>query len=226
MATKQKMKQINLVLCILTAIGGLCYNTIAHNLVMKTIASLGFTLIGVLNLTHGIRQGKEGQQFAKLMVAGLTIGMAADIVLEIHFMLGALIFALGHVFYILAYHRLRRFEIRDLIWGCFLLAALLGCILFLPIFDFGGVVMQGVCIFYAVLLSIMFGKAFANFKKAPKTLTKMLAIGSALFAFSDTMLLFSFFADTPAIVGSLCVNSYYPGQALIAASLLWMDESL
>jgi len=219
------IKRINIALGIFTAIGGLCYNTIAHNLLMKTFASLGFTLIGILNLTYGIREHKDGRTFAVIMVIGLCMGMVADVILEIQFMIGALIFALGHVFYIFAYNHLRRFEAKDLIAGILLFLFLIGCILFLPIFDFGGPVMKYVCIFYAVLLSVMFGKAYSNYRKNPNTLTKLLAIGSLLFAFSDTMLLFSHFADVPAIVGSLCVNSYYPGQAIIAASLMWMEES-
>lgn len=218
------MKQINLVLGILVVIGGLCYDTIAHNLLMKGCASFGFVLLGVINLLYGNREKWGGRSFAVILVIGLLVGMAADIVLEINFMLGALVFAVGHVFYIIAYSRLYAFRVKDLIPATVLFTAITAIILFLPIFDFGGMVMKVVCIVYAAIIGVMVGKAFSNYKASSKVLTKILAVGSALFLFSDVMLLFSNFAQVPDIVGSLCVNTYYPAQAILAYSLMCMEE--
>ena len=89
-------------------------------------------------------------------------------------------------------------------------------ILFLPIFDFGDAVMQIVCVVYALIISLMVSKAISNYKRDKNCLSLVLAIGSVLFCFSDTMLLFNYFADTPRIINILCVTSYYIAQPVLA----------
>lgn len=225
MFSRKGIISINIILAVFTVIGGLCYDTIAHNLVMKSCASLGFSLLGLINLLYGYRNNYGHRSFALIMVIGLFTGMIADIILEINFMMGALVFAVGHVFFIFAYARLSPLRAKDLIPGALIFALISALVLFLPIFDFGGSLMQIVCLVYAAIIGIMCGKAFSNRSALPGKLTNLLALGSILFLFSDTMLLFSNFADVPNIIGSLCVNSYYPAQVILAHALLYTKES-
>lgn len=224
MFSKKNIIRINIILAILTVIGGLCYDTISHNLVTKSCASFGFFLLGFINLLYGYKEKFSYRSFALIMVIGLFTGMLADIILEINFMMGALVFALGHVFFIVAYSRILPFRVRDCVPGLFIFAFIASLVLFLPIFDFGGIAMQIVCVVYAAIIGIMCGKAFSNFRRQPSSLTKALMIGSFLFLLSDTALLFSNFAHVPDIIGSVCVNSYYPAQVILAHALLYTEK--
>lgn len=219
-----RMITLNIILGIFIAIGGLCYDTIAHNLVMKTIASGGFVLLCVINLRYGLREEKglrsSGRdKFAHIMLVAFVFCLLADIVLEIVFMYGALIFAVGHVCFLFAYCRLVKVQIKDFLPSVIIFAFAAPILLFVPIFDFGGNMMQMVCLFYALIISLMLGKAISNYRRRPETITLCILIGSYMFFFSDFMLLFEQFAEVPSIIGSLCVNSYYPAQAVLAHSV-------
>ena len=77
--SKKTIIRINIILAIFTVIGGLCYDTISHNLPTKGCASFGFFLLGLINLIYGSREKYGYRSFAVLMVVGLFTGMAADI---------------------------------------------------------------------------------------------------------------------------------------------------
>lgn len=220
MLTQKNIVRINVFLAICTVIGGLCYDTVSHNLITKSCSSFGFFLLGLINLIYGFREQFAYRSFSVIMVIGLFTGMVADVILEINFMLGALVFALGHIFFIIAYSRILPFRIRDYIPGLFLFALVASLVLFLPIFDFGGNIMQIVCVVYAGIIGIMCGKALSNYHRLTGSLTRALVIGSFLFLLSDVALLFSNFAQVPDIIGSVCVNSYYPAQVILAHALL------
>ena len=219
-----RMIALNLLLGVFIAIGGLCYDTILHNLMMKTIASSGFVALCGINLRHGFK-AKKGlrhsgrENFAYIMLAAFTFCLLADIVLEIEFMYGALIFAVGHVCFLFAYCKLAKVQAKDFLPSIVIFAIAAPIILFVPIFDFGGSLMQMVCLFYALIISLMLGKAISNYRRKPEAATLCILIGSCMFFFSDFMLLFEQFAEVPSIIGSLCVNSYYPAQAVLAHSV-------
>ena len=145
--------------------------------------------------------------------------MAGDIVLNLHFMAGAIVFAVGHVFYIVAYSLLNKIHWKDLIPSALIFIPSVLVITLLPIFDFGGVVMELVCVFYALIISCMVGKAVANLIKERSLFNLIIMIGSCLFFFSDLMLLLDVFAGLGSVVGILCLATYYPAQILLALSL-------
>lgn len=224
MLGKSTMKRINILFAVYVILAGLCYDISNGNLLIKTLASGGFVLQGLLNVTYGYRSGWEKRSFALLLLIGLLFGLAADIALELDFMLGAVIFAAGHLFFIIAYCRLARLNLRDLIPGGALFLVTAAMVLFLPIFDFGGSMMLMICVAYAGIISVMFGKSLANYRSAPGKLTLLLAVGSGLFLFSDLMLLFGAFSDVaPVLFNSLCVNTYYPAQSILAYALLYTE---
>ena len=213
------IKIINLILAIAIVIGGAAYYA-THSLGVKTAASLLFVALGLVNWLYVRRRGANRCAFAFVMVVALFFAMLGDVVLEINFMAGALVFAVGHVFYFLAYCRLIKLEAKHLIPSACIFAFAAALILFLPIFDFGGMVMQIVCLVYALIIACMLGKAFSNWRKGPSVLTALLLLGSFWFFFSDMMLLFSHFADVPRIMSALCVNTYYPAQAILSYAVL------
>jgi uncharacterized membrane protein YhhN len=146
--------------------------------------------------------------------------MLGDIVLEIEFIIGALLFAVGHVFFLVSYITLKKYYIKDLIISLSIFIPCVFIILFVPIFDFGGILMQVVCIFYALIISLMTGKAIANYTAEKNLLNLVIMIGSLLFILSDFMLLFSVFSEAGRWTTMLCLATYYPAQCFLAYSIL------
>jgi len=214
--TRRGYLALNLLLFIATVVGGILYFTV-HTLTIKTFASLSFVLLGALNL-HACRRSPL-LPYARLMVVGLVFAMIADVVLEIVFAAGAGIFAIGHVFYFIAYCKLQKFRPSDLLPCLVIFVFAAALILFVPTLDFGGSFMRNVCLGYALILGAMLGKAFSNVRREPNRLNRIILLGSFLFFFSDLMLLFGQFSDAPRLISGLCVNTYYPGQAILGWSL-------
>lgn len=221
---KDPMARVNLLFFFLIWAGGIGY-AITCTLTVKIPASSCFFLLGCLNTAYVWKRARVKKSFLLAMLAGLLLGLAADIVLEFHFLGGAAVFALGHICYAVAYSFLLPPKKQDLLFFIGLFLACLGLILFLPVLDFGSGFMQGVVIAYALIICLMLAKAAANYRRSPDPVTKLLLIGSILFFFSDFMLLFAYFSDAGRITNILCLNTYYPGQALLAASIYLCADS-
>lgn len=218
LSSRTAVKRLNLIFFLLTWAGGIVF-AIQRGLETKIPASACFLLLGCLNTGFLMKQDRARRDFSLTMLAGLFFGFLADIVLQLHFLAGAAIFALGHVCYVAAYCRLLAREHQDCLCCLGIILPSLALILFLPILDFGGNFMQAVVMVYAIVISLMTGKAWSNYRRRPSLLTKYLLIGSILFFFSDFMLLFAFFTDVGRIANILCLITYYPGQAILAASI-------
>ena len=91
-------------------------------------------------------------------------------------------------------------------------------ILFVPILDFGGILMKVVCLIYALIISLMLGKSIANFTRDKSLFSLIILIGCALFFFSDLMLLFDVFASAK-LAGIFCLATYYPAEFILAYSI-------
>lgn len=208
----------NLLLTLLVLVGDVFY-ICNGKLWVKSITSIGFVLIAMVNFIYLLKNNKNNLSFAIFMLTGLTFAMLGDILLEVEFIVGAILFAIGHIFYFIAYTKLVKFSLKDLIFAIciFIPASIL--ILFAPIFDYDTVVLKILCVVYALIISIMVGKAVSNFIKSKTSLNLILMIGSMLFMFSDLMLLFSHFGSVP-VTGILCLATYYPAEILLAYSIL------
>lgn len=215
----------NILLIAAILVGDLCY-TLWGGLWLKGITSFGFVLLGIVNLLFSIRTKGKGEgrglslRFPIAMVLGLTFSMLGDIFLNLHFITGALIFALGHIAYFASYCFFEKYRRTDIIPSGLLFAISAAVILLVPAFDFGSPVMQAVCLGYALVISLMLGKAVANQIRHRNRITLAIALGSLLFYFSDFMLLLQKFAHAPRITGTLCLATYYPAQILLAVSVL------
>ena len=192
---------------------------------LKGLTSFGFFLQGAGN--HWMGRGmasREEQAFSRRMVWGLGLCFVADIIINLEFMSGAVIFALGHVLFLLAYRRLAPMGRQDLKIGQLIFAVSLCVLLGLPVLDFGSGLMKLVCILYALVISLMVGKAVGNHLRLEQRRTLVLAVGSVLFFLSDFMLLLDIFADAPRIAIWLCLLFYYPAQCLLAAAPAFQGE--
>lgn len=213
-----KLKRINLLFLVLTWLGGICY-IIWGGLAIKIPASTCFFVLGCINTFFALKQPRISRGYLWTMLAGLFLGLTADIALEFDFLSGAAVFGLGHICYLAAYCCLQPLARRDLIVSAALFLPCLGLILFLPMLNYGSVFMQAIVIVYALVICLMLGKALSNHLRIPDAVTKLLLIGSILFFFSDFMLLFAYFSDAGRITNILCLNTYYPGQAILACSI-------
>ncbi len=217
------MKKLFFVLNLILA-GGVVASDVCYilygGLWLKSITSALFVLIGALNLCFAIKTKSKHLKFSIIMTIGLVFAMAGDIVLNIYFIGGAALFAIGHIIFFLAYCSAIEFSWVDIIAGCCLFIPSLIVLVGLPLFDFGGALMQIVCIVYALIICLMVGKATINLTKQVNLSNIFILVGSVLFFFSDLMLLFDVFGkDVSAIFGILCLATYYPAEILLGYSI-------
>ena len=214
---------LTLIFCVL--LGDILY-ILDDTLLVKSLTSLSFVLIGLIGLLDALLNNKtEQKKFCFIMFTGLVFAMMGDIVLEVNFIIGALLFAIGHIFYFVAYCKLEKFHLKDLIYGAvvFVPAALL--ILLAPFFEFPSQMLMWLCVIYAMIISCMMGKSVSNFVKNKCRLNLVLMMGSVLFLFSDLMLLFNVFSDISKVFRYLCLGTYYPAEILLAISLFLTKKS-
>ncbi len=221
---KKPQLLLNILLITLVLVGDVFY-ILKGTLLIKSITSGAFVLLGIVNLIFALKEKNLNRKFCFLLLTGLFFAMLGDIVLELHFIMGALLFAVGHIFFFMAYCCLIPFRGKDLIAGACVFTPVTLFIVLAPIFEFGGILMQAVCIFYALIISCMLGKSITNFIKEKSLLNLILLLGSALFTFSDFMLLLNVFASLPRIVGILCLAIYYPAEILLAISLGFSNKT-
>ena len=107
---------------------------------------------------------------------------------------------------------------RDIIPIAIFFAGAAVLLLFYKRFRFGSTMMQQVCIGYALIISMMVGKAAANCWRKPDAMLMVALIGSVMFFISDMMLALYKFARMPRICDILCLAFYYPGQCMLGFS--------
>ena len=191
---------------------------IIGGILIKSITSACFVLVGIVNLAYTIKC-KTNLKFPIFMLVGLVFAMLGDIILEVQFIVGAALFAIGHIFFFVSYCMLIKFDWKDLIYGAVIFVPSMLFIVLAPIFDFGGILMEIVCIVYALIISFMVGKAISNYVKQKNVVNLIILIGSIMFFLSDLMLLLNVFAHLP-VVGIICLVLYYPAEFLLAFSIL------
>lgn len=213
---KKVFVALNLLLIACVCIGNYYYQTYGL-LTYKATASAFFVLTGLVNLVCTALRTRRRLPFALTMTAGLILAMLGDIYLGYDFILGAALFAGGHVCYFAAQCILMRPHPRDLLCGGLLSACAVAFLLLHPRLYFGRGAIRSVCLIYACIISLMAGKSISNLTRRACLLTAMLALGCALFFFSDLMLALDRFMRLRT--GTLCLATYYPAQCLLAASV-------
>ena len=80
----------------------------------KTIASILFFVAGIINATYCMEH-KADLKYPKWMVIALACAMIADVVINLNFYLGVVIFAIAHVFYFVSDCKLDKVNPKDLV---------------------------------------------------------------------------------------------------------------
>lgn len=194
-------------------------------LLLKSITSFLFFALGIINLIFVMKMKSDKLKFSIYLLIGLFFAMLGDILLEINFIIGAIFFAIGHVFYFISFCHLNKFSWKDLIYGIVIFIPSVLMITLYPHFEFGGVMMEILCIVYALVISFMVGKAISIYVSEKSMYRLIIMIGTILFFFSDLMLLFNVFSDVSRVFGVLCLATYYPAEFLLAFSILFSTIS-
>ncbi|MBP5465130.1 MAG: lysoplasmalogenase [Treponema sp.] len=203
----------------------------------KTITSILFVLTGIFAMRER-RGGVKGGPYARLVLTGLLFGLIGDVFMALnkdfggflYVSVGLVTFALGHVFYLIAFSRKSRFHWFNLIPLLIIIPAILIAVSLTGKFKFSPPALFYAVIAYGVILSCMVGRSlsFTDFREHP-AFVRLTIIGTILFATSDLILLFIMFytpvaslpSNTPVRVTLSVFNllTYYVGQGLIALSL-------
>ena len=194
---------------------------------VKTLTSIMFLLTGFASA----RKGKEKlSAYKKLVLTGLFLGLAGDVLLGLNFIstaffvAGLIAFALGHVFYVIAFTRKSpKLEVINFIPMLIIMPSFFLLVFITKKFEFEG--LFPCIVFYGLLLTFMQGKAFSllKFKDKATTFVRLTLAGVTLFAISDIILLFILFMQIPLDVKKVLevfnLVTYYVGQGFIALSL-------
>ena len=114
---KDKKFQLVLIINILLSIavvvfGNMFYN---HNAEAKTVASVLFVVQCLVNIILGkVFYNKKQNIFVWVLLVAQIFACAGDIVLEINFANGAIVFGIGHVLFLVAFYILNKFSWKDL----------------------------------------------------------------------------------------------------------------
>ena len=145
--------------------------------------------------------------------------MLGDVFINKSFAMGAGFFALGHVGFALAYSFLQGFNSLDVIIVGAIFLATAAFLLFAPCVDFGSKKIKWICLSYALIISVMLGKAVANLICQVNAVNALISAGSILFFFSDLMLVLNWFVGVGRWVGNACMGTYYPALCILAFSM-------
>ncbi len=189
--------------------------------IYKTTASVLFVVLGVVNFIFAFFMGKERNRLFKyFMLTALVFACLGDILLIDYFIVGAILFAIGHIFFFVSYSLLHKIHWRDFLISLIIFGVALIVILVPKIYDFNG--MLPIVIVYAFVISFMLGKSISNlFEKKYFGKDLFIMLGSLLFFLSDLMLLFNRFSDVSALFGTFCLVFYYPAEVLLAISITY-----
>ncbi len=221
MEKRKTLFWLNMVLAFTIIAVDIAYILLGQAYTYKTTASVLFVVLGIVNFVFAFFMGKERSKLFKyFMLTALIFACLGDIVLIEHFIIGAILFAIGHVFFFVAYSTLYKIKFRDVLISLAIFGVALIVILVPDIFSFGS--MLPVVIVYAFIISFMLGKSISNLF-ANKYLGKdiLIMLGSLLFFLSDLMLLFNVFADISDIFDIMCLVLYYPAEILLAISITY-----
>lgn len=212
---------VNIAFAVAIIVATFCYILIdCSEYITKTIVSGLFVLCGIFNLLYSRACLKSGYKngFGYCLMAGLALACVGDILLIDFFVLGAIFFAAGHVMFFIAFCFESKFRVRDIIIGALIFVCAFLVIEFYKGFDFEG--MKVLIVVYALIISLMLGKAISNmFNLNDKSLKLVSFVGALLFFISDLMLLFHVFGSGAYVFDVICVSTYYPAEFLLAFSI-------
>ena len=196
------------------------YQKNGFDFTLKCVCSGLFALLGLINLVYALKTRQKNAKFFVGMAAGLVLAMLGDVFIGYDFIIGAGTFALGHICFVIAYCFLQKPQLLDGIISGILFLGGGAFLLFSPLLTFDEPVFRVVCIVYALIISTMLGKAIGNFVKKRSLFTGTIALASALFFFSDLMLVLDWFVGRWNWTDHACMGTYYPALCFLALSMM------
>ena len=207
---------INIAFAVLIVISASIFmnGIISNKYIIKTLTSALFVFCGMFNFSLVFLFKKEMLKKTIIMLVGLFFAFFGDVLLIDHFVIGAIFFAIGHLFFFAYFVSINKIKAQDFIISFAIFAIAVCLILFYDGFSFNGMI--GLVLVYAFIISLMLGKAISGAITKPTLANIIMAIGAFLFFFSDLMLLFDVFAQAHKIFDVLCLSTYYPAEFLLA----------
>ena len=218
--TQKLMLTLNVCVSTMICILNYFYQSNGFDFTLKCVCSGLFAALGVANLVYARKTKETHGKFYIFMALGLVFAFLGDYLIGYDFIVGAATFALGHVFFVIAYCFLQKMQKLDLIVSGALFACCLIFLLFCPLLNFDVPVFRVVCVIYALIISTMLGKAIGNCVHDKNAVTGTIAAASALFFFSDLMLVFDWFIGLWSWTDHACIGTYYPALCLLAFSMI------
>lgn len=189
---------------------------------LKGVTSLWFCVLGGVNLFYARKLKSCQFKHLVLMEAALVVGMSADVLLGIEFMVGVVFFALGHVIYMAVFFSLEKPQKKDILFILPIAAITLFAVTSTPYIQVEDPFMEKMLLAYAVIISCMTGKALSNLHAQQSTSRRIIALAAVLFLFSDLMLAVDMFGEASRLTWILCSYTYWPAQNLLAHSIYHM----
>lgn len=184
----------------------------------KTLASAVFVLCAVVNIILAcVLKATSNKKYMILMLIGQLFAFAGDILLikSTTFTLGAIMFAVGHVFFFVSYCFIKPFKLLDLAFIGGAIAISLA-IIFASGVNLGSYL--PLVLAYAVVISCMLGKS-ATLIFFDLKIGLIAFLGSLMFYISDMFLMFAMFGGMGRKGSILCLVFYYPAEFVLATSI-------
>ncbi len=210
---------VNIVVISLLFVLNYFYQSNGFGFTLKCVCSALFALLGIINLVYALADKADNKKFYIGMTAGVIFGFLGDVLIEYDFIVGAAMFAIGHICFVVAYCFIQKMQRLDyIVSGALFLVGVL-FFSFCPSFTFGTDVIRIVAIIYTLIISTMFGKALGNFIREKNVVNKTIALASGLFLFSDMMLSLDCFSELFSWAYNACMGTYYPALCLLVLSM-------
>ena len=147
---------LNIILAVLIVVMDVIRCFLIADVIYNQIASAAVCVLALLNLLANIFFCKRKDFLVCLLIfLGVVIGSAGDFLIGVNFVLGAALFAVGHIFYIVALYFLTRFSWFEIIVALCVIAVSL-FVVFVPYVNYGNYLIM--IILYAIILSLMLSK--------------------------------------------------------------------
>ena len=193
------------------------------NLLSKACASICFTVIGTINFIVTRNRLKEYRSASILLLWGLLAAMLGDILINHIFTAGVVMFAAAHILFFITQQQLcpleNRNRSRDIICAVGLFAVNISFLLLVMPQD-KDVLTAVICALYAIIISMMTGKAISNFIGVRSRFFGYMLLGTGLFLLSDVTLVIYGFMGNNVLIHTVSSTMYYVSEVILADSYL------
>lgn len=213
------MSLINIISIAMLLLLNYFYQSNNFDYTLKCVCSSLFAIIGIINLGYALCTKQNDKRFYIGMTVAIIFSMLGDMFIYFSFVVGVGVFAISHLCFIATYCFIQKLQKLDFIIGTLFFIPSSLFLLLSPILVFEEPMLNLVCIVYALIISIMLGKAICNLLRERNTLNSIIALASILFYLSDFMLVLHYFSNICPWAVNACMAMYYPSLCIFAFSM-------